>query len=88
MNDFLKSLGITESGHYSSKGNYIIDTDEKTFARYYSTLDKSDEVEASEDESIVTQYSSSFVFTSDKYQLTLLSDFDTDKYQLVVREIK
>lgn len=91
MKELLSQLGIDTIGYYSSRGNYIIEVDDdRQFGRLYSLLDKSDLVEESEDDSLITQYNSSQVFisTDGKYQLTLLSDFDTDKYQLVVREIK
>lgn len=89
MHEFLKEIGITDPGHFSAKGNFIIDIpDDKTFGKYYSILDKSDLVEESEDDSVVSSYNTFQIFLSDKYQLTLISDFDTDKYQLVVREIK
>ena len=89
MKEFLRKLGITQAGYFSSSGNFVIDFEKDLdLARIYSLLDKSDLVEESDDDSFINQNNMYQVFTSDEYQLTLLSDFDSDRYQLVVRELK
>ena len=89
MKEFLRKLGITQAGYFSTQGNFVIDFDnDLELARAYSLLDKSDLVEESDDDSFINQHSMCQVFLSDEYQLTLLSDFDSDRYQLVVRELK
>ena len=52
MKEFLRKLGITQSGHYSSNNNYVIDLDDsKDYDKICSILDKSDLVEEHKDNS-------------------------------------
>ena len=87
MREFLKSLGITRVGHYSNKGYYVIDLNSDVeLAKCFSQLSHSNLVDEVEDKSIITVDSMSQVFESDEYEITLLSDFNADRYQIVVKE--
>lgn len=88
MEKFLQELGIRKSGYYSKEGSYVVDLDDsEEYGKVYTILDNSDIVEEMEDESQVTIHSSNIVYTNDEFQLTLLSDFDSDQYKLIVRKL-
>ena len=88
MEKFLQELGIRKSGYYSKEGSYVVDLDDsEEYGKVYTILDNSDTVEEMEDESQVTIHSSNIVYTNDEFQLTLLSDFDSDQYKLIVRKL-
>ena len=89
MKKLLKDIGITESGHMSSKNNYIIDLDDSDhFNRIFSKLDKSDLVEENEDSSVVNLEVTNILYLADGYSLNLIADFDQDTYRLVVTELE
>lgn len=88
LEKFLKSIGITQVGHYTKKDSYIIDLeDSDEYGKIYSSLDKCDELTEDEDSSTLTIHNSNIVFESDEYQFVLIADFDQDTYKLVCKEI-
>lgn len=87
MDEFLKKLGITEQGEYTDDGNYFIDLDnDNVYAKVYSILDKSNELEEDEEASQLTADNSSIQYVGEDYTVTLLVDYEADKYALVCRE--
>ena len=87
MEEFLNKLNITKKGTLADDGCYVIDLDNSNeYGRAYSRLDKSDLVYEDEDSSIVTYENSSIQYINDDYTITLLADFDADKYTLTCKE--
>ena len=87
MKEFLQHLGITKEGEYTDDNNYFIDLeDDDTYARIYSLLEKTTELEEDEDASQLTAENSSIQYVNDQYTVTLLVDYDSDQYALVCRE--
>lgn len=87
MKEYLQSLGITEEGKMSSDGTYVIDIpDSMTYGKYFSKLDKAEDLEELEDSSTLTLNNSNIVFTSVNYYISLIANFDDDTYRLVVKE--
>lgn len=87
MEDFLKSIGIVETGTMSDDGCYVIDIDDSNeYGKIYSTLDQCDEIDEDEDSSFVTGEQCSVQYINDDFTITLISDFDEDIYRLTVRE--
>ena len=87
MELFLKKLGITQEGEYTDDNNYVIELDDDDeYARIYSLLDKSNELEEDDDASQLTQDNSSIQYFNDKYTITLLADYDSEQYALICRE--
>ena len=87
MDEFLKSLGITDKGNISDDSCYVIDfEDDVAWSKAYSKLDKSNEVEEEEDSTNVTMESSTVQFVNDEYTITMKADFESDTYQLICRE--
>ena len=87
LEKFLEQLGITQVGHYTKSNSYIIDIEDSgEYGKIYSLLDKSDEVEEDEDSSTINVHTSTIVYESDDFQLTLMADFDQDTYKLVCKE--
>lgn len=89
MKELLSKIGITEAGHFSEDGNYVIDFETSNqFNKAFSKLDKSDLVDENEDASSITLETSTVMYVADDYTLALIADFDQDTYRLVVTEIK
>lgn len=87
MEEFLRKIGIRYAGEYTDDGNYYIELeDDDQYAKVYSSLDKSLEVEEDEDASQLTDDTSSIQYINDKYTITLLADYDSDQYALICRE--
>ena len=89
MKEFLRKLGITQSGYYSSNNNYVIDLDDsKDYDKICSLLDKSDLVEENPDSSVINTSVSNILYVGEQFSLNAIADFDSDTYKIVVTEIK
>lgn len=89
MKEFLRKLGITQSGYYSSNNNYVIDLDDsKEYDKICSTLDKSDLVEENPDSSVINTSVSNILYVGEQFSLNVIADFDNDTYKVVVTELK
>lgn len=89
MKEFLRKLGITQAGYYSSKNNYVIDLDDaKDYDKICSTLDKSDLVEENPDSSVINTSVSNILYVGEQFSLNVIADFDNDTYKVVVTELK
>ena len=87
MEDFLKEIGISQKPVKSDSRTYVIDIpDSNEYGRIYSKLDRSDLVDEDPESSQITSTVSSIQFIGEDYILTLLADFDSDKYKLTIRE--
>ncbi len=88
LEKFLSKIGITQRGHYTKNGSYVIDLeDSDEYGKIYSRLDKCEELVEDEDSSTLTVHNSNIVFESDEYHCVLIADFDQDLYKLVCKEI-
>ena len=82
MEQFLKKLGINKHGFYSKDQSYVIDIENSDeYGRFYTILDKSSELDELEDNNLLTVHSASVSYANEKFQLTLLGDFDEDLYK-------
>lgn len=89
MKEFLRKLGIIQSGYYSSNNNYVIDLDDsKEYDKICSTLDKSDLVEENPDSSVINTSVSNILYVGEQFSLNVIADFDNDTYKVVVTELK
>ena len=89
MKELLSKIGISEAGHFSEEGNYVIDFETSNqFNKAFSKLDKSDLVDENEDASSITLETSTVMYVAEGFTLALIADFDQDTYRLVVTEIK
>ena len=86
MEEFLKELGIQGTPQRTNDNTYVLDIEgSDNYGRIYSRLDRSDLLEEDEESSQLTLDTSSLRYENDEYQLTLLADFNEDKYQLVIQ---
>ena len=84
----LQELGIEERGNYSKDDSYVIDLpDSDTFGKIYSKLDKNDDVEYLEDNSLLTVNNASMYYRYDDVQITLIADFLNDEYKVVANRV-
>ena len=89
MKKLLKEIGITDEGHTTTDGNYIIDlTDSDHFNRIFSILDKSDLVEENEESSVVNLDVTNIMYIADECAINLIADFGNDEYRLVATELE
>lgn len=85
MEEFVKSLGITEKGEFTKDGAYVVDLrDYDDYGKCFSILDKSDKVQEVQDTCQITTHTTNVTFSSDEYQINLQADLDEDLYKLVV----
>lgn len=84
---FLKELGITKDGYYD-EDIYVIPLDDSDeFAKMYSILDKSDKVELDDEFIGIDKTNSMLLYISDKYEVKLVSNFDSDDYRIEIRDL-
>ena len=89
MEEFLSEIGIHEKGSLTSDGNYVIDFESsEDFSKAFTKLDRYEDLDETEDSSIVNSSVSNIIYTNDNYIITLSADFDNDKYSLVMQEIQ
>lgn len=89
MDEFLKKIGINKPGEYSQDGSYVVDIDDyDEYGKFYSILDKSDLVDEIVESSQLTIHTTSLLYMSDEYQISLLADLDNDQYKLVVTDFE
>lgn len=86
MKEFLKELGIQGNPVESGKTLVLDIEGSDNYGRVYSKLDRSDLVEEDSESSNVTLDSSTINFESEKYLITLIADFNDDKYKLTIKE--
>ncbi len=88
LDDLLRDLRIDKEPTENENGSYNIDLDDSNeYSRYYSKLDKADFLEEDEEASQVSIETSSIQFINDEWALTLLANFDTDEYKLIIRKL-
>ena len=86
VKEFLASVGITKDGELENS-TYTVDlVDSNEFSRMYSLLDKAENISFDYDVSATTEHTSFLLYLSDKYDISLIADFDTDKYVLTVED--
>lgn len=89
MKELLSKIGITEPGHFSEDGNYVIDFETSNeFNKAFSKLDKSELVDENDDASSITLETSTVMYEAEGFTLSLIADFMHDTYRLVVTEVK
>lgn len=89
MEELLKNIGIFEIPEKSGERTWTIDIeDSNEFGRYYSLLDKSTEVEEDQESSTVTLDNNNIKFINDEYDISLIADFISDEYKLVIKDNK
>ena len=89
MDEILRELGIDLDGTYDSEGGYVVDLNSSAdFGKVYSKLDKNDDLNFLESNSLLTTDNASLIYRyEDEVEITLLGDFNNDKYQLVVNKL-
>jgi len=87
MKEFLKSLGIELAGRYTDDDEYIVDIpDSNTYSKIYSILDASTKLHELEDDSVFDVENNTLYYQSEKYELQLDADLESDTYSLTLRE--
>ena len=89
LEELLTQLNIKDEGDYSND-SYIIDLDNSdTYGKTYTKLEKSNLLEPLEENQVVTLQGSSLMYktTDNSYIINLISDWEGNKYQLIINEI-
>lgn len=87
VEQFLDSIGIEARGN-SQDDAYVIDiADAADYAKIYSTLDNSSDVELDENSVNITEESADLFYDGKEYTCELIGDLKNDKYRLVVSRI-
>lgn len=84
----LASLGIEKLGKMKGK-RYIVDIPSSDdYARFYTILDRNDNLELGDTSSISTEYVNVLSYYLDDYKISLNANFKDDYYNLVVEEVE
>lgn len=88
MEQVLKELGIDKPGEYGRNNTYVVDIENSDeFGKIYSILDKNDDVEQNEENSLLTLHNASIYYLYGDYQINLIADFDADEYRMVLADV-
>ena len=90
VKEYLESLGINNEIQEGDDGSYVVVLMNSTeFGKIFSKLENAEDLDALEDNQVVTEQGSSLVYESlsEPYMLNLIADFDADVYQLVINQI-
>lgn len=86
VKEFLSSIGIAKEGEVENNTYTVELVDSNEFSRMYSLLDKAENISFDYDVSATTEHTSYLLYLSDKYDISLIADFDTDTYVLTVED--
>lgn len=87
IEQFLDSMGIQNKGA-SQDGAYVIDIDGSAdYAKMYSILDNSDDLELDENSVTMNENSVDLFYDGEEYTCELIGDLKNNKYRLVVSKI-
>ena len=88
LEELLRELNIDKDYIENENGSYTIELDNSNeYSRYYTRIDKSGLFEEDEEASQITIDTSTLQFINDDFVLTLMGNFDTDEYSLIIREL-
>lgn len=88
MEQVLKQLKIDKPGAYGRNNTYVVDIENSDeFGKIYSILDKNNDVEQNEENSLLTLHNASIYYLYKDYQINLIGDFDADQYRMVVANV-
>ena len=78
-------------GQKTAEGNYLIDLpDSEAFGDIFTLFDNSDEIEAIQDNQVVTDDGTSLQYEAldEPFIIALLADWEKDQYQIIVTSIE
>ena len=88
IEELLDELNIDKEPIENENGSYTIDLDSSNeFAKYSSKLDKSDLLEEDQEASNIGLETSSVQYVSDDFTVTMLANFETEEYKMIIREM-
>ena len=89
IKDVPRALGINKTGEMSRNKAYVVDIEDMDeFGKIYSLLDKNEDCEELDDNSLINLHNVSYLCIYDDFQLNLLADFDQDSYKLVINALE
>ena len=83
---YLKDLGVTKEGRVSGDEYIITLQDSDDFARTYSILETSNDLNIDDSLSLLSNTASKIFYASSDYTITLNANFNSDTYTLVAKE--
>lgn len=88
MDEFLKGIGIEETGRYDGD-KYVVDLpDSDAWSRAHTLLAKSGKADLDGDSVLVSMKASDETFLSDDYDIRIVANFEDDVYKIIVEEAK
>lgn len=90
IEEYLSTLNIRYEGEIGEDNSYVIDIpNSQDWGSVFTKLDKSEDLEALENNQVVTEQGSSLVYQSlsEPFLISLIADFEGDRYQLIVNQI-
>lgn len=90
IEEYLSTLNIRYKGEIGEDNSYVIDIpNSQDWGSVFTKLDKSEDLEALENNQVITEQGSSLVYQSlsEPLLISLIADFEGDRYQLIVNQI-
>ena len=84
-------LHIDKDGYYSDDNNLVIDlANSDEYSKFFANLEKNDNIYPQEDNQLVSEDNSSLIYESKDYNfiINLVSDWDADRYQIIISEVE
>ena len=91
IEELLDELNIKYSGSYNDDNAYVIDLpNSQVLGDIYIILDNSTIINILEDNQVITEEGTSLLYevVDEPYLINLLADWEADKYQLIINNIK
>lgn len=87
--DVLKELGLNYDGTYSRDGEYVVDLADSSddFGKAYSTLDRNDDAEYMQENSLLTVDNASMYYRYKDYMINIIADFNNNHYKIVIQTL-
>lgn len=83
---YLKDLGITKEGNVQGDKYIVTLQDSDEFARMYSILETSNDLNIDDSLSLLSNSSSKIFYASSDYEIILNANFTSDTYTIVAKE--
>lgn len=84
---FLTTVGIEKEGNINKRGNYVVSYSNSDYLdKVFNILSVSEDLEIADDLVLLTETGNVFVFYSDNYVIKIISNYDIDRYDIIVSD--
>ena len=89
IEELLQKLHINAEPMQNENGSWTIElANSNEYSKYYTKLDSCDFLEEDDEASQVAIDTSTIQYVNDDFTITLIANFDTNEYKMVIREMQ